>query len=168
MRTGKFIWIFMTFFFISCGSTKFEGKSVLAGKVCDMKGNPVENYYVSAGIGHEAVTDSSGLFAIRDLTCGNYCLKGGGNGWKSVEQTVSFHDRKSIVCIQVESLESMLDEIESLLKEKNYSGARKLLYESKAHNESNPLFLCYRKLIDYCALPSEKRKKDLLSALEKI
>ena len=168
MRACKIIMIIFSLALISCGSTKFEGKAVLAGKVCDMAGKPVPNYYVSLGLSLDAVTDSNGIFAIRDVSSGNYILHGAGNGWKSIEHEVSFYDRKSIVCIQVDSLESLLPEIESLIKEKNYSAARNLLYKSKSRNEKNPVFICYKKLIDYCAAPNEKRKKAFLSSLEKI
>lgn len=166
MRTNKLFLILLSALFVSCASTKFEGTAVLTGRVCDMEGKPVPNYHINAGIGLNAITDAGGVFVIRDVSAGNYFITGSGNGWCSIEQRVDFYDRKSIVCIQVDSLESILPQIESLLKEKNFSAAKKLLYKSKSRNESNAIFNCYKQLIAYCSLPSQKHEKAFLASLE--
>lgn len=166
MRTSKFFLIILSALFFSCASTKFEGKAVLTGRVCDTEGKPVPNYHINAGIGLNAITDAGGVFVIRDLPAGNYVISGSGDGWCSTEQEVSFYDRKSIVCIEVKSLESILPQIESFIKEKNYSAAKKLLYKSKKLNESNAIFNCYKQLIAYCSSPSSKHEKAFLASLE--
>lgn len=152
--------------FFSCASTQFEGTAVLTGRVCDKEGKPVPDYHVYAGFTHEAVTDSGGIFVLRDLKCGTCHLRGGGLGWRGFEQDFDFNDRKSILCIQVDVLESLLPEIEVLIDEEKFSEAEKLLNGSKTRNEKNPVFGCYRKLIGYCSCPSGKKKKVLLSSLE--
>ena len=81
---------------------------------------------------------------------------------------MNFFDRKSIVCVQVERLEKLFPKIENLLREGKYDEAKKLLAKSKDYNEKNPLYLFYKSLIAYCASPNERRRKQLMSALEKI
>jgi len=154
--------------FASCASTKFEGKAALTGRVCDENGIGVANYYVSLGLGNTTVTNESGVFVFKDVGAGEYHLTGGGYGWCETDTKVLFLDKKSIVCLQVEKLESLFPKIESLLREERFDEAKKIISKSKEYNEKNPLYLFYRNLISYCEAPSEKRKKSVLSSLEKI
>ncbi|MBQ4379331.1 MAG: carboxypeptidase regulatory-like domain-containing protein [Treponema sp.] len=161
-------WTFAALLLGSCASTKFEGKAVLTGRVCDEKGAGVPNYYVSLGLGKNAVTDISGVFVFRDVSSGNYHLSGGGWGWCPFETDISFLDKKSIVCVQVEKLESLFPKIEALIQGEKYDEAKELVSKSRDYNEKNPLYLFYKNLIIYCAEPDEKRKCALLMSLEKI
>ena len=168
MRTKCFFWILASLMLVSCASTKFDGKAVMMGKVCDMEGNPVPDYHLNLGIGMNAVTDSAGIFIFRDVSCGSYKLSGGGDGWKSMSEAVDFHDRKKIFCVQVERIESVLDDVSRLIEGKKYAEARKLLAKSRQYNEKNPSYKCLAALIDFCESPSEKTKKDFDEMLEKI
>ncbi len=168
MRTKCFFWILVSMLLVSCASTKFEGKAVLMGKVCDMDGKPVPDYHLNLGIGMNAVTDSAGIFVFRDVSSGFHKLSGGGDGWKNLCETVDFHDRKTIFCVQVERIDSLLDEILPLVEEKKYADARKLLANSRQYNEKNPSYKCLCALIDFCESPSEKTKKSFDEMLEKI
>ena len=153
---------------VSCTSTKFDGNAVLTGKVCDTEGRPVKNYHISAGIGISAITDMNGIFILRNMPSSSYILSGAGFGYISTELQVDFYDRKSIVCFQIERLEQLLPKIDELLSEEKISEAKKLLEKSKDFNEKNAVFISFRKLIDYCASPSEKKKNDFLETIEKI
>ena len=152
----------------SCASMKFEGKAVMTGRVSDPKGNPVPNYHIYAGIGMEAITDSGGIFVLRNASSGTYHIKGGGNGWCGTDMEFYFHDRKEIVCIQVRPLESLIEDLSVHLEAGDYSTARRVLKKSQRGNEKNPLYDCYEKLIRYCESGSPRAKKDFLASVEKI
>ncbi|MCR4822050.1 MAG: carboxypeptidase-like regulatory domain-containing protein [Treponema sp.] len=166
MNISKIIPFLSLLLITSCASAKFEGRGVMTGRVCDKKGRPVAGYHISAGLGKEALSDSGGIFVFKNLPSGNYSIKGGGFGWSESHVDFFFHDRREIICIQVESLEDILPEIEERLKEGDYEGAKESLFRAKDYNEKHPLFLCYKRLIDYCKSPSERGKKKLLSTLE--
>lgn len=166
MSTRIFLWIFVSMLFVSCASTKFDGKAVLTGKVCDMEGNPVPEYHLSLGIGANAITDSAGIFVFRDVSSGTCSLSGGGDGWKSISETVDFHDRRKIFCFQVERIESVLDSISQFIEEKKYSDARKLLAKSRQYNDKNPSYRSLCALIDFCESPSAKTKKKFDEVLD--
>ena len=168
MRSKIFLVLLISLIFTSCASVKFEGSAVLTGCVRDGNGKPVPNYHVSGGLFSNAITDSAGIFVLRDLASGNITLTGSGKGWRSVEEHISFYDRKSIVCIQTDRLETMLPEIELLLRDKKFDEAMKVLYSSKNKNENDEVFLCYKKLIEFCALPGEKEKAAFLAGIEKL
>ena len=168
MKIAKILLCMPLFVFISCASTKFEGKAVLAGKVCDLSGKGIPNYHISAGIGLETVTDISGMFSFDSVSAGNYHITGGGNGWESADVRLNFTDRKDIVCIQLDSLENLLPELENLLEDENIDEAKRLLAKNSSYNEKNPVYRCYKSLLAYCASPSEKRKTALKNSLEKI
>ncbi|MBQ7537404.1 MAG: carboxypeptidase regulatory-like domain-containing protein [Treponema sp.] len=170
-RISKVILLFFMFlglFLQSCASTKFDGRAVMTGRVSDPRGNPVPNYHISAGIGMEAITDAGGIFVFRNVSSGNYRLKGGGKGWCGTDMDFYFHDRKEIVCIQVSPLESLIEPLSRQLDSGDYDGAKKLLKKSRQENENNPLFDCYDCLIRYCESGSDKSKKKFLESLEKI
>lgn len=152
----------------SCASTKFQGNAVLAGRVYDTHGRPVPNYHISVGLGLNAITDSGGVFTFKNLPSGTYTISGGANGWCGIEQEFFFHDRKEIVCLEVEKLEDLIQKVDFLVSDGDFSGANALLSKAKSHNEKNPIFLSLKKLVDYCESPTEKRKQKLLSSLEKI
>lgn len=168
MRVNKLFLIPLALLLVSCASTEFEGKAVMTGRVCDEKGRAVPNYHISAGIGKEAITDSSGMFVIRDVSSGMYHIKGGGSGWCGTDFNFHFYDRKDIVCIQVVPLDSLLEKIEAKVGEDDFSGAEEILKRSKAGNEKNPLFDCYKNLIKYCEAKTEKSRKRFLASVEKI
>ncbi|WP_294429783.1 carboxypeptidase-like regulatory domain-containing protein [uncultured Treponema sp.] len=168
MRIVRILLCLCAFSFVSCASTKFEGRAVLAGKVCDLSGKGIPNYHISAGLGLDAVTDINGMFSFNSVSAGNYHITGGGNGWESADLRFSFTDRKSIVCIQVDSLENLVSEMEILLEEENFEGAKNLLSKYKPYNERNPFYRSYKSLVAYCASPTEKRKEALKKCLDKI
>ncbi|MBQ9205883.1 MAG: carboxypeptidase regulatory-like domain-containing protein [Treponema sp.] len=157
-----------TILLTSCASTKFEGTAVLAGRVYDTHGKPVPNYHVSLGPGVNAITDSGGIFTFKNLPSKTYTISGGANGWCALEQEFFFHDKKEMLCLEVEKLEDTIPVLEQLVCEEDFDGAEKLLETVKNYNEKNPLYLSMKKLIEYCKVPSEKRKEKFLSALEKI
>lgn len=163
-----FIRISVLLILTSCGSMKFEGNAVLAGRVYDSDGKPVKNYHILLGNGMEAVTDDGGIFSFQNVPSGTYKIRGGGNGWCSCEQTFKFYDRKEILCIQVERLEKLLPKIEEMIFDGDLEGADFLLSKSKEYNENNPVFTSCKNLIAYCRSPSEKRKSAFYESLEKI
>lgn len=163
-----FVFSFVSMISVSCASVKFEDKAYLTGRVCDMNGNPVPNYFVSAGLGLQTVTDMNGMFCFPDAKSSSYTLSGGGFGWCPFEKKFDFYDRKSIVCVQVDSLDGLFPKIEALLQESRFSEVKKILSDVKDHNEKNGLFLCYKALTDYCMNPTEKKKSVFLKTLEKI
>lgn len=166
MRLIKIFCLSFALIFLSCASAKFEGSAAMTGRVCDSHGNPVPQYHISAGLGLETMTDASGIFVFKNLSSGNYHISGGGNGWCGTDMHFFFYNRKDILCIQVESLEENLPKIESFIRDGDFSSARDCLAKSKKYNEKNPLFLCYKKLIDYCESPSDKKKRAFLSVLD--
>ena len=168
MRIKSVFFIPLAVMLLSCASTKFEGKAVMTGRVSDPKGNPVQNYHISAGIGMEAMTDSGGVFVFRNTPSGNYHLKGYGKGWRGTDMNFYFHDRKDIVCIQVSPLDSLTEEISEMLEEENYDAANSLLKQSRKGNEKNPLYECYQNLIRLCETKSEKARKNFFSSLGKL
>lgn len=52
-----------------CGLNTYNS---ISGHVIDSRGNPISGAGVSSGIGYNAVTDSQGYFAIRDVADGTY------------------------------------------------------------------------------------------------
>ena len=156
------------FFLFSCGSTKFEGEAVFVGRVSDMAGKPVENYHILLCNGRETLTDSAGMFFFRDVPSGFYHLSGGGDGWESFAENVEFSDRRMVICVQVRSLDSLIDEIDDSLLFGNVSGVKKILGEAEKYNKRNSLFLCLKNLILYGECPSEENRNSFLSSLEKI
>lgn len=151
--------------FASCASTKFDGRANLVGRVCDADGKPVKDYHINAGLGLNALTDESGMFIIRDLKAGSYHIEGGGYGWRVFEDDIPFYDRKMIVCIQAESLRTLMPELSSLLDDKKIGEAKELLQKSKKYNEKNRVFDSYQKLIKLCEFPTEENKKAFFDSL---
>lgn len=154
--------------FFSCASTKFEGKAALVGRVCDMQGNPVPNYHLFLGNSCSALTDAGGMFVFRDVPSDSYRLTGGGNGWCALEHEFYFHDVKSIVCIEVESLDDLFHELSVLLDDKKFAEAHELLEKNKKYNEENELFICCEALVHFCEFPSEESKKTFFDSLRKL
>lgn len=167
MRIKYLFWFLGLFLLISCSSAKFDGTAVLSGKIYDSLGNPVPAYHVSAGIGKNAVSDINGFFAIRDVPDSDLHIKGSGEGWASVDFDFDFHDRKQILCIQVESLESILCTVESLCDEERFDEAKAILKQHKSHNEKNPMYVSMVLMVEYLSNPTEKNKAAILAYLEK-
>ena len=145
----------------SCASTKYEGTAACVGRVCGLHGEPVENYQVSFGLGHSAVTGKNGMFLIPEIRAGTYTLKGKGTGWTSVEKEVSFIDRRSIVCVQVEPISAVYQRVESLLRSGLFDEADSLLKKEKVSNAESKLYQFYQQVIDYCRSPSDRKMRKI-------
>lgn len=157
---------FCSIFLLSCASTKFEGKAALVGRVSDENGKAVEKYHLFLENGREAVSDSAGMFVFRDVASASYQIDGGGWGWCTVKKSIDFNDRKSIVCIQVKSLEGMFEDIDSFLNAEDLQSAKRILTENEAYNKTNPLFLCYQNLISYWESPSQSQRDAFFQSLK--
>jgi len=168
-KTIKIIFVTLTLLsLLSCASTKFDGSAVLSGRVSDPQGNPVPNYHLSNGFGSEAISNENGVFFIRNVKAASYEINGYGRLWQSFKCKYDFFDRKTLLCIEVEPLENILDEIEPCLEKRNFSQAKKILSKSKKSNEEEPLYICMENLISYCEKNSEKNQKRFYESLEKV
>lgn len=157
----NFVLIPLVTLLFSCASTKYAGTAACTGRVCGPRGEPVANYQVSFGLGLTTVTGSNGMFLIPEMRSGTYTLTGRGAGWASVEKEISFVDRRSIVCVQVEPISAVYQRVESLLKSGLYEEAKTMLKREKSSNDKTELFQFYQKVVDYCQSPSERKKEKL-------
>ena len=146
---------------ISCASSKFSGKAVCTGRVCGPHGEPVENYQVSFGLGLSTVTKANGMFLIPEMSAGTYTLHGKGVGLTSVEKEVTFIDRRSIICVQVEPLSAVYQRVESLLRSGLYDEAEDILKKEKSANSESKMYQFYQRIIDYLQSPSERKMRKI-------
>ncbi|MBQ3671676.1 MAG: carboxypeptidase regulatory-like domain-containing protein [Treponema sp.] len=157
------IWAFVLAFLAlnSCRSTKFEGTAACTGRICGPHGEAVENYHIDFGAVHSAVTGINGMFLIPELKAGTYRVSGGGKGWSSFEQTVSFKDRRRIFTAQIEPISSVYAKVEELIRDGQFKEAEKMLQKESKYNRGEKSFLFYEKLVSYCKNPSERKKQQI-------
>ena len=150
----------------SCASVKeFEQTATFAGRICDRKGMAVSEYRVECD-GQAVLTGSNGIFVFADMKAGSYRLTGGKRGWTSIDEKVTFVDRKKLLCIQVNEIESVYDRVEMLLGKNEATQALSLLELHEKENKASPLFEFYRTLAQYCQ-DSSAKKLDVLHKLMK-
>ncbi len=154
------------FSFLGCATKGFEGKAVCSGRVCSPDGTAVSGYHVSFGDGLEAVTGINGVFMIPDMNAGEYVLTGGGKGWASVSEKVVFSDRKSIVTVQVSSMNDVYKNVEKLIRSYSFDSAENLLASQKKYNQDDDVFDFYCSLVSFCKNQSEQEKLTMKKILE--
>lgn len=149
----------------SCGSTKFEGNAVFAGKVSDQDGDGVEGYEINA-CGKKLVTDSAGIFYIENVPAGKITVSGSKKGFTTLNQKVKFTDRKDFSNFQVQEISLFYKEIENLVSEKNFGEAKSLLKHEKDANGGDTIFQFYDTLCDFYLTDSIPKKEKLKVKME--
>ncbi len=162
---AAFLLFFWGLMLSACASVqKFEEKAAFVGRISDEKGLAVSEYRIFCN-GRAALTGKNGIFVFPDISAGTVHLTGGKKGWSSIDEKITFLDRKKLVCLQVRPLEDVFQNIELLLEQKQTDSALVLLEKNEDSNKGIPLFEFYRSLIFWRGERSEKNKsimKDLL------
>ena len=152
----------------SCATSGFDGEGTLVGRVCDRSGNPVSGYELSFGVGRKAVSGLNGTFAVHGLGSGFYSMSGFARGWTSVDEEVEFRDRRSVLVVQVDSVESVYSGVEDALRNNDAALAGRLLDSVRRGNGGGRLFDFYSSLVEFCSADAEGARGKVGSKLEKM
>lgn len=144
--------------FQSCASKNvFSGKIDLCGFVVDENNNAVSNFIIrckkSSGIGskeYSALTESNGLFTINDLNYGEYIIFGEKNGFAKISEFKIQTQTQKIICIQVCSIDNVLNNVEKQIQLGEKQKALDLLEEIKYESDSCEEFVVksYKSIIE--------------------
>lgn len=150
MKIKVVILIITNFLFTACVSVKgFKGKTDLYGMVCSLENFPIEGCLISLN-GHKCfVTNSNGLFIIHNVGSGEIIIKGEKKGWETFEIKENFVDRNKLFCMQIRSLNQVLEQVEKELEKDNYIKAQELLQISEKENEENKRVIIYKAIVSY-------------------
>ena len=129
--------------FLSCASKpKFNGTADLCGLVVDEENRPVSNFLIlcdgAGGLNFTALTNESGIFVVKNLTCGNYQISGHKTNYQKLEKIdYAFYDRTKIFCCQVYSFDAALESVSNLMLRGENKAAEKMLEEISFEPSSN-------------------------------
>ena len=102
--------------FCSCATTSgYKGKAVIRGIVLDEKNNPVAGCLVRTDGLVSAYSDSNGMFSLNTIAAGNHTFNISCQGYGNSSLEYSIEDKTKLVCVQVNSLGALLNEIEDSL-----------------------------------------------------
>lgn len=128
----------------------FKGKADLCGMVVDENNCPLQDFVISYKRGMEVKTvntNSSGIFVVNDVQCGEFYLKGEKSGYVRIDEKKNdFNDRTRLLCFQVSSIDVVLGRIEALIKNCQYKEALEMLLTVSTANNSNEdkVFMAYK------------------------
>lgn len=170
---GPLLLLFILQFCISCSSIRgFDGNANLCGLVTDSKNHPVSGYKIALdGLGFQAesaVSDSEGVFVIKNVQQGKYRLRGNAKNWEKISDwTVSFFDRKKLICIQIRSLDELLSQCEESLVLGDFSRALENLQCVSKDDLDEPI-VCYYSALAHYKSGNFKEAEKILARLKSL
>ncbi|MCR5063523.1 MAG: carboxypeptidase-like regulatory domain-containing protein [Treponema sp.] len=150
--------LFLLLFFQGCASKKgYSGKIDLCGFVVDENNHAVSNFIIrckkKSGFGineYSALSLDNGLFTINDLSSGEYVIYGEKNGYAKLSEFTIQTQAQKIICIQVCSIDNVLNNVEKQILLGEKQKALELLEEIKFEQNSPEEFVVqsYKSIIE--------------------
>jgi hypothetical protein len=150
-----FILIALSVVATSCASLSSSSEpNLFYGIVVTADNMPVSGYAFFVKGKKVAVTNESGFFCIERTSQKLQTVYGEKKGWACTELTLPERKEKKIgenalACVQVKSLGTLLDEVESALDRNDADEAEKLLRSAGACNDADSQVLMYKSILFY-------------------
>lgn len=157
----KSLW-FLLLVLSGCASKpKFRGSGDFCGFVIDEKNNAVENYVISikkgTGTWKTTATNRQGMFKFTEMPFGEYSFKGYKNCYVNLmEKKYAFHDLSKVFCLQVNSVDEALNNVEQMIICENYDEANRLLDEIQLERKS-----AAKRVVDIYKSYIKEKKSDI-------
>lgn len=124
-------WVFLCSVLCSCAGNPKNEKKIFSALIIDEKSNPVADMEVNvkSGTGNrlKVWTDPEGMFFLSEEKAGSFHIHGEKSGFTVLDENVEVRNLDKIYCFQVQSADSVLDEVESLLVvDRNKEAIKKL------------------------------------------
>lgn len=128
-NNGRFFifYILILLIFSSCAGNPGKEKKVFTGIILDEKSDPVSemevNVKTASGKKVRLWTDDEGLFYISETRKGSFSIQGEKPGYTELDEKFEVHDLGKIYCFQVQTADSVFDDVEILVTLERYKEA---------------------------------------------
>ena len=134
--------VFCVFLLGSCASTaKYEGTANLMGMIIDENNRPVSNFSVTVSGALKTydtvVTNDGGIFTVKNVESGNLSFYGKKEGYTVLNQKDIYNRKDRVMCIQIYSVDYVLDMADENARNENYSEALNNLKDVYTKHGSN-------------------------------
>lgn len=167
LKSALLAFLILDVFFVSCVSNeKLNDRCDLCGIVVDEKNMPIDEYVIYGKNGTyetSAITNSNGLFVLKNMPKGNCEIYGEKKGYCDLSEKYFFYDMSKILCCQINSLPGAIDDVEKLIKQNEYKKANEIIDEVKFEHTTNEeiVVYSYKVYLDYKLREKEKMVIDL-------